>query len=218
MRSEGVSGPLKHGLLNHVVQETPKKKRLERLEILLTSGYISEDECREALTRLEEHDEPFRLAFAELLLAQSGLTHDTPGAYQGFSSYFFNQKSSRMQDLTDDRHARERFKDHTLNNLGISPPSPESGECIARCVVHVFTKLMLEGKMGRSIASAERIIYLAFRLREQYQLPDIPVAKHLLLELQHITLLYNKHLRGALSSETSDYAESPETVMSDASS
>ena len=217
MKSEGVTGPLKSGLLDYVVQNTPEKKRLERLEILLTSRYVSADECRQALTRLDEHEEPFQLAFAELLLSQSSLPPDTSGAYQEFMNYFFNQKSSRMQDFTDDRHARERFKNDALSELRISPPTLESGDCIVDCVVHVFTKAMLQGEKARNIASAERIIYMASRLREQYQLPDIPVAKHLLLELHYFTQQQNKHLRGVLGSDTSDSADSPETVSSDGS-
>jgi hypothetical protein len=215
MRDESVSGTLEPGILRHMLEELPRKKTLKRLETLLKSGYVSGDECREGLTRLYELDESFRLSLAELLLSQFDLVPDTPSTYQEFTAHFFHQRPSKVQDFADDPHARGRFQDHVLTQLRVSPPTFESGEYIVKCVVHVFTKLMLEGKMGRNITSAERIIYIATRLRQGYQLPDIPVAKHLLLELRYVSSHQNKLLRNVQESEISDSSDSPETSMSD---
>ena len=179
MRNEGVLDSLERGLLNYVIQDTPRKERLEHLETLLESNYISEDECKEALSQLGQHDEPFRLAWAERLFSQSGLA----AQIQDSISHFFNQGSSRMQFLTDDQNTRERFQDYVLDSLSISTPDPQSAKCIVRSVVHVFTKLVLEGKHERELASTEEIISTAACLRRQYELPDTTIANDLLLAL-----------------------------------
>ena len=210
MRVQNIHGPLPPGLLRQIVDQTPKKKRLERLETLLSSGYVGENESREALTWLNDIDDSgFRLSFAELLLSQFNTALHP--AYFNMTAYLFNQKSSRFQDFTDEPQLHERLREEVLPRLEITDRR-ESEDCIVQCVVHVLTKFMLENKMRRDIAPAGLVIYVASRLRQRYQLPDIPVARPLLLELQYVALQQNKHLSGALGSES---AGTPDSYMSD---
>ena len=215
MSDQHVPGYLESGLLRHLSDRTPKKKRLERLDTLLRSRYVSRTECTDALIRLDdEPDEKFRLSLAELLLSQFDPAPDSPWAYQCFMDYFFDLSPSQIKGFAEDENSREEFKEHILTQLGVTPPT-ESAERIVQCVVHVYTKLLLEDNIPRHIDSADDIVYIASRLRELYGLPDIEVAKHLLLERPSIPPRPVKLLRGARSAPTSDYADSPETAMSD---
>lgn len=215
LAEENVSGFLEPGLLDSMLEQAPRRRTLTCLETLLASPFVSRDERREALKHLYRLEEPYRLPIAELLLSQLVLALDTPWTYQEFTAHFFHQRLSQIDDYADDAYARSRFHDHVLNQLRFSPPNHDSGERIIQCVVHVFTKAMLEGKMGRDASSTERIIYMASRLRQGFQLPDIPVAKHLLLELRVVTSRQNKLLKNVHGSEVSDSSDSPETHMSD---
>lgn len=220
MKADNVTGTMRPGILALLVSQMPKKKSLKRLETLLRSGYVSAHECTEVIPLLIELEEHVRLPLFELLISQTDLPpsrpRDKPWEFQDIARCFFpNPRSSKFQDLAGDPHTQESFKHRVLSELQICQPSFEVGECIVQCVIHVFTKRMLEGEMGRNDASAERIIYIASRLRKTYRLPDIPVAKDLLLELHYVSSQPNKHISAVQRSDASDSSDSPETVMSE---
>ena len=208
MKDQHVSGYLEPGLLRHVLERTPKKKRLERLEILVSFGRVSETECREALTRLSnEPDDTLQLSLAEpLLVPLLDPTHDMPRLYDNSTSYLSNQSSSQIQRSSENQRARETLKECILPQCGVSPCN-ESENHIVRSVVHVYTKHMLEGNVSRHDTSADRIIFIASHLRQVFGLPDVPVAKDLLLALHYKTLMPRQlcvdlllcnHTRGSL--------------------
>lgn len=197
MNIQGVQRPLQSTLLRKVVRKTLDQKNLEFLEPLLKQDWVSETESRSLLELLNRLDKDrFRLSVAECLLSQLNLDHGH--IFNAVTTVLFHQTPAGFHDITHDDSACEKFQGEVLEHLQVSPPMAEERTCIVRCVVHVFTKLMLEEKFGRfGGMSSERTIYIAIRLRERYDLPDVPVARNLLLGLKYVKSRQNKHLARA---------------------
>ena len=203
VRAQGINENLEPGLLRQIMDRTPKKKQLERLQTLLESGYVSMDESREALARLCSVDsETFPVILAELLVAQfDGVLSDI---YRDMAAGFLVQGGSRYQEITRDDPIHEVIYHQILDRLLIAPPNSRSGERVVQSVVHVFTKRLLHSGSEQKIAPASVIIYVATRLRLIYELPDIPIARHMLLELQFVGQQHNRHLRVGLEAHSAD--------------
>lgn len=210
MRAQNVVALLPTGLLRKVVDQTPRKKRLGFLGTLMESGYVSELDCMKALTWIGDiNDSGFRLSFGELLLARIGGRMNN--LYEDFATQIFDQTPTRFQTLTEDVQLHERIRDKVLGSLGFTSTQP-GVDRVVECVMHSFTKLLLENGLRTHRGTAAAMIYVATRLRQHYNLPDIPISRELLFELQHLAPQQNRHLSGVLGSEK---FASPDSGMGD---
>ena len=210
MRNQNVIGFIRTGLLREMVEDTPRKKLLERLRTLIESGYVCEQDCTEALSWIGDIEESdFRLSFAELLLSRIGPTMDI--VHKSLADLFFGQRLPQFHDLTEDVRLHERVRNQVLPALGISS-SQKNEECIEQGVMHAFTRLLLEKKISTLDGSASAIIYTASRLRQRYRLSDIPISRELLLELQRPATRTKRRFGNVPRSEATG---SPDSIMND---
>lgn len=192
-------------LLLLVLERSPEDDVVATLEVLLEAGRVSSDERRRALIYLARSGLHSRLQVAEMLL--------TP-CQDSVSRTFYDQVLTKyckfwgLQDLSAQPQNNALFLEYRsgiLSDIGFQPNDLDEGDSdfILQCVIHVLSRLMLEGDSIKSPFSTESRLALGIDLRQRFDLPGVSVPPEVLSGLFKSPVQTSSEV--STSAQNSDY-------------
>ena len=148
-------------------------------------GLLTTDEAKEVLRNLSNLDADFRLHLTEILLSLPEVTPHGFWMDLMIQNYSKNRMYIRQSTNTGSENAQMEFQDKVLRILQIEPSEVNSANaiCIVQCVMHYWTKKLLEGNtFGYEVSNQQRV-FGAVQSRQKYDLPPLPISGDLVLAM-----------------------------------
>jgi hypothetical protein len=203
-------------ILRHILGRAPEAEKLALIDVAIGRHLVTIGESREVLKLLAQMREEIRLGLAERLLPQLELAPtvlwtDLMTEYFGSVGIFLRNRVNRTNE-----GPHQILQEKTLTTLGLELQDlPEDdAESIMRCVIHYWTKELLNGKTFGYPLSAQQRVFSAAQIRHRYELPPLPVPGDLVLAMSPHLDHRTRDERVRSDPFLTDFSASPDTMMS----